>query len=64
MTTELLTTGEAAAFYRCSKAFLEKKRCEGGGPTYIKRCHRILYRKRDLEDWLKNQERTSTSQAL
>jgi hypothetical protein len=62
METELLTTSEAAAFYRCSKAFLEKKRCEGGGPKYLKRCRSVLYRRSDLESWLKDREFSSTSE--
>jgi hypothetical protein len=62
METELLTTSEAAAFYRCSKAWLEKKRCEGGGPKYLKRCRSVLYRRTDLVAWLADREFASTSQ--
>lgn len=62
MESEFLKTKEAAAFYRRSPAFLEKKRCEGGGPRYIKCGRSILYRRSDLEAWLKDREFTSTSE--
>ena len=61
-----LTTSEAAHFLRLSGRTLERFRVEGTGPRYTKAGPgvraRVLYRRSDLEDWLKSFEYESTSQ--
>ena len=61
-----LTTNEAAHFLRLSGRTLERFRVEGTGPRYTKAGPgvraRVLYRRSDLEDWLKSFEYESTSQ--
>lgn len=57
----LLTTREAAAYLRATPKTLANWRCTGGGPTYLKRRGRILYRQADLDTWLNTTVRRSTS---
>lgn len=58
---ELLTTIEAATYLRVSARTLEGMRCSGSGPRYVKlgpgKRARVLYRRRDLEQWLGSQTR-------
>lgn len=49
---KLLTNAEAAAYLRRSKTTLDKWRCEGRGPTFIKADRHVLYRRCDLDRWL------------
>lgn len=43
---------EAAAHLRVSKSYLDKLRCTGGGPAYLRLgVRKILYRKTDLDLW-------------
>lgn len=58
---EILTEKEAANYLRISPGWLSKSRCYGGGPKYIKISSRVIYRRKDLEDFLLHNERTSTS---
>jgi hypothetical protein len=41
--------------------FLEKKRCSGDGPPYIKIGRKVLYRRSEFRQWLERHRRTSTS---
>jgi len=60
---EYLSPKEAARFLRCSKSFLDKLRCSGGGPSYTRVGRKVLYRKiADLEAWMRQRRFTSTSE--
>jgi hypothetical protein len=55
-----MLVGEAAAFLRCSKSFLNKKRLDGSGPPYIKLGKKILYDQKDLVLWTASKKRQRT----
>ncbi len=58
-----LTPKEAAAYLRVSKSYLDKLRCKGGGPVYLRfGAHKILYRKADLDLWAIERRFGSTSE--
>ena len=57
----LLTTKEAAAYLRLSHRTLERYRVTGEGPTFLKARRRVFYRQADLDQWLENSRRRSTS---
>ena len=57
-----IDTAAAAKFVGVSKRTLEKWRCEGGGPPYLKLGRRVLYCLGDLEEWISRQRRSSTSE--
>ena len=59
--TDLLTTEEAARYPRLSPRTLERYRVTGEGPRFLKIGRRVLYRQSDLDEWLKNKSRRSTS---
>ena len=44
----LLSTGEAATLLGCSVAWLERGRCDGYGPRYLKIGRLVRYRLGDL----------------
>jgi hypothetical protein len=56
-----LDTAAAAIYIDARPNYLEKLRCNGGGPTYIKRNGLVRYDPDDLDAWLKAGKRTSTS---
>ncbi len=57
-----MTVAEAAAYLRVSQPFLNKARCYGGGPRYAKLGgKRVLYNRADLDDWVLQGSRASTS---
>jgi hypothetical protein len=58
----LLDQEVVAAFRKCSEAKLERERCFGGGPKYIKDGRRCLYRKRDVLAYLDENTVASTSE--
>jgi helix-turn-helix protein len=58
---ELLTPLDAAAYLHVSPRTLEKWRMHGGGPRYRKLVHRVVYTQQDLDAWVEEQVRTSTS---
>jgi hypothetical protein len=58
----LLTQHDAALVLRCSERTLERLRCSGTGPPYVKTTRQVLYREADLEAWLAARLTTSTSQ--
>jgi hypothetical protein len=52
----------AAAVYTGTKPnYLEKLRCTGGGPVFIKRIGKIFYDPDDLDAWLEAGKRSATS---
>ena len=63
--SQLLTTAEAAQHLRLGRSTLEKLRCSGGGPRYVKLgLRRVAYLRDDLDAWLSALPRVaSTSEA-
>jgi len=54
---------EAAATYTGTKPnYLEKLRCTGGGPIFVKRGGLVRYDPDDLDAWLEAGKRRSTSE--
>ena len=43
---------DAAAYVGLSKSFLDKARCYGGGPIYIKLGATVIYNTEDLDAWV------------
>ncbi len=62
-----LTAREAARFLNISFSWLNKARCSGEGPPYVKiggGLHgRVVYRQSDLEKWMESRVRHHTSEA-
>src|SRR5262245_7867624 len=61
MADSLLTPLEAGAYLHVSPRTLEKWRMQGGGPRYRKLVHRVVYTQHDLDAWVEEQARRSTS---
>ena len=60
---EVMRVKEASAFLRVSKSFLDKLRVSGGGPEFIRLgARKVLYRKQDLEAWMRSRRFENTSQ--
>ena len=57
-----IDTIRAARFVGVSKRTLEKWRYEGNGPPFLKLGRRVLYNVGDLEEWIRDQRRFSTSE--
>lgn len=57
----LLRTEEAARWLGLSGRTLEKHRCTGTGPSYRKLGGRVVYMLADLQAWIDEGERRSTS---
>ncbi len=53
-------TREASRLVGLSARTLEKYRCYGGGPVYLKIGGRVVYRQADLEAWAEQAARIST----
>ncbi len=51
----------AAAYLGSNPRTLEGWRVRDGGPRFIKVGRRVVYRRRDLDEWLAARERRSTS---
>ncbi|RWO03181.1 MAG: DNA-binding protein [Mesorhizobium sp.] len=47
-----LRVKQAAAYVGLSKSFLDKARCYGGGPTYVKLGATVIYSTEDLDAWV------------
>ena len=52
---------EAARYLGLSARTLESWAVRGGGPRMLKLGSRVVYRRRDLDQWLAARERASTS---
>lgn len=63
MLSSALTTPQAAKYLGLSPTTLEKYRGSGCGPRYIQLGRAIRYRLKDLDAWLDQNVRTSTSDA-
>lgn len=64
--TEFLSEKQAATFLSgggppISTKTLQRWRCTGYGPIFVKAGHRVLYAGDDLRAWLNAQRRRSTS---
>lgn len=62
MSSEVLTTLEAASYVRLGKPTLERLRVSGDGPLYCKLGGAVRYRKADLDLWLEARRVRSTSE--
>ncbi len=62
-TVTLLTTQEAGRYLGLATSTLNKWRCHGDGPVFIKLGRAVRYRKEDLGDFLAKCAKHSTSQA-
>jgi predicted DNA-binding transcriptional regulator AlpA len=61
----LLTQREAALALSLSTRSMERMRCTGGGPKFVRISRgRIAYRETDLEEWIARRVVGSTSQPL
>lgn len=58
----LLTPAQASVMLGVAVQTLAKWRHEGRGPRYLKMCRLIRYRRDELERWLSELERASTSE--
>jgi predicted DNA-binding transcriptional regulator AlpA len=58
----LLMVSEAADFLRLSQSWLAKSRMRGDGPPFVKIGRAIRYRESSLVQWLKSNQRRSTSE--
>lgn len=50
--SKLIKTPVAAEILGLSAAKLERFRCDGGGPAYVKLGRMVRYRSADLQDWV------------
>lgn len=57
----MLRVTEAASFLGLSVSFLNKLRCAGGGPAFRKVGRAVVYDPIDLDTWLADRRRVSTS---
>ena len=60
----MLTQMEAAQILRVSVRTLERLRVSGGGPSYIKTGRLVRYRQADLDRWIADRVRGSTSEVV
>jgi len=62
--TPLMNTERLSLYLGISAPTLERLRCTGDGPPYLKlgagRTSRVIYDKRDVDAWLASKRRTST----
>lgn len=56
----MLTVDQAAIYLGLARSTLNKWRCHGGGPTFIKMGRAVRYRQKDLEGFLDKRASTST----
>jgi excisionase family DNA binding protein len=61
----MLTVHEAAGYLRLSVRTLERLRCSGLGPKFIRAGRRtVRYRQSDIDEWLKGRVVRSTSEVV
>jgi hypothetical protein len=58
----LLPVADAATYVSLSASTLNRLRVSGGGPRYAKLAGKILYDVRDLDRWIEDSKRGSTSE--
>jgi hypothetical protein len=61
--TKYYRTPQAADYIGMSTAWMEKERVKGGGPRYAKAGRIVLYAVDELDRWLADRTRNSTSEA-
>jgi predicted DNA-binding transcriptional regulator AlpA len=59
---DLLTQHEAADATRLSERTLERHRLTGTGPKFVRLGRRVFYRRQDVEAWIIDCTRQSTSE--
>ena len=59
----LLTPKQAARHLSLSVSWLAKRRLAGDGPPYVKLGGAVRYAEASLQQWMKGQQRTSTSKS-
>jgi hypothetical protein len=59
----MLDVRAAARLIGLSVATLAKMRCLGGGPPFVKAGRRVLYRRGDLLQWLRERRVRNTTEA-
>ena len=57
----LLTPKQAARHLNLSVSWLAKRRLAGDGPPYVKLGGAVRYAEASIQQWMKSQQRTSTS---
>jgi len=58
----ILRQRDAARYVALAESTLEKKRCDGTGPPFVRLGSRAIgYDVRDLDEWIEAQKRRSTS---
>jgi predicted DNA-binding transcriptional regulator AlpA len=57
-----LDSKAAAQYLDCSKSFLDQSRVRGDGPLYSKLGHSVRYKREDLDSWMAENKRQSTSE--
>jgi predicted DNA-binding transcriptional regulator AlpA len=57
----LLTPKQAARHLNLSESWLAKRRVNGDGPPYVKLGGAVRYAEASLQQWMKDEQRTSTS---
>lgn len=60
----MLTVLEAADYLRLSTRTLERLRCSGLGPKYVKLGRSIRYQRDALDEWIAERVVRSTSEAV
>lgn len=60
-TPSWLTPKQAALYLNLSVSWLAKRRLAGDGPLYVKLGGAVRYSETSLQQWMKSQERSSTS---
>jgi len=58
----ILDTDQAAQYLRLAKSTVEKMRVYGGGPNFLKLNRSVRYRAEDLDDWLRANIVSNTSE--
>ncbi len=61
MTPNWLTPKQAARHMNLSVSWLAKRRLAGDGPPYVKLRGAVRYAETSLQQWMKGQQRISTS---
>jgi predicted DNA-binding transcriptional regulator AlpA len=59
---ELIKTPQAAERLNVSASFLQKLRCTGEGPQFVRLGRSVFYRPPDLDAWIASRVVTSTSE--
>lgn len=59
--TALMTVGQAASYLGLAVSTLNKWRCHGGGPIFIKMGRAVRYRVVDLETFIQDASAVATS---